>query len=218
MSNATDVDFYEILQVSPRADRDTIERVFRHMAKRFHPDNGESGDAERFTEIMEAYRTLADPEARASYDARYNEVQRQHWEIFDQETATDDVDADRRIRFGVLTILYQARRRDVDLPGVGIMELERLLDCPPDHMRFHLWYLKEKGWAQRLDTGLMAITVAGVEKLHEEKLPWADRMRRLKRGSREDGVREASPVGESSASRVPEVEPEPHLYRNGTAG
>jgi curved DNA-binding protein CbpA len=31
-------DHYETLQVSPRADRDTIERVFRLLAKRYHPD------------------------------------------------------------------------------------------------------------------------------------------------------------------------------------
>jgi curved DNA-binding protein CbpA len=38
-------DYYEILQVSPLADSETIERVFRHLAKRYHPDNQESGDA-----------------------------------------------------------------------------------------------------------------------------------------------------------------------------
>ena len=31
-------DHYEVLQLSPRADADTISRVFRHMAKRLHPD------------------------------------------------------------------------------------------------------------------------------------------------------------------------------------
>ena len=41
-------DHYEALQVSPRADGDTIDRVFRHLAKRLHPDNQESGDAEIF--------------------------------------------------------------------------------------------------------------------------------------------------------------------------
>jgi curved DNA-binding protein CbpA len=39
-------DHYEALQLSPRADRDTIERVFRHLAKRLHPDNPQTGDAE----------------------------------------------------------------------------------------------------------------------------------------------------------------------------
>ena len=45
-------DHYEILQLSPRADQATIQRVFRLLAKRFHPDNHESGDADRFKQLM----------------------------------------------------------------------------------------------------------------------------------------------------------------------
>ncbi|MEO7964396.1 MAG: J domain-containing protein, partial [Gemmatimonadaceae bacterium] len=39
MTSAPLPDHYETLQVSPRADQETIERVFRHLAKRYHPDN-----------------------------------------------------------------------------------------------------------------------------------------------------------------------------------
>lgn len=216
MSNEHESDLYEALQVSPRADQDTIERVFRHMAKRFHPDNAETGNTERFNEVMEAYKTLSDPERRAAYDARYTEVRRQQWKLFDQASATDSVESDRRIRIGALTLLYQARRRDVDRPGVGILDLERTLDCPPDHMRFHLWYLKEKGWIQRLDSGLIAITVDGVEKLHEEGVPWTEQIRRLPRGR--DEAAEAEPVTDPMASRVTHVETEGPISRNGTFG
>ena len=59
-------DYYEILQVSPRADRDMIERVYRYLAHRFHPDNRETGDAERFTEIVDAYER---------WDARESKVE-----------------------------------------------------------------------------------------------------------------------------------------------
>jgi hypothetical protein len=183
MSEQKEIDHYETLQVSPRADRETIERVFRHMAKRFHPDNNSTGDAERFSQVMEAYRVLSDPEARAAYDARYTDVRRQQWKIFDQASATSDVETDRRIRIGILTLLYQARRRDVSSPGVGALELESILGCPSDHMEFHVWYLKEKGWVQRLDTGLLAITVDGVERLHEEDIPWSKEKQRLPRGT-----------------------------------
>jgi curved DNA-binding protein len=33
------VDYYEFLQISPNADVDTIHRVYRFLAARFHPDN-----------------------------------------------------------------------------------------------------------------------------------------------------------------------------------
>ena len=61
MRSTESQDHYEVLQVSPRADQDTIQRVFRHLAKRFHPDNAESGDATRFKLIVEAHQILSDP-------------------------------------------------------------------------------------------------------------------------------------------------------------
>lgn len=158
-------DHYEVLQVSPRADRDTVERVFRHLAKRFHPDNRESGDPERFRRLMEAFRVLSDPEQRAAYDARYERAREARWRIFDQETAVNDVEADRRTRVAILSALYAARRSDVDRPGMGILDLERLLGCPEEHMRFHIWYLKENGLIQRLENGMLAITAAGVDRV-----------------------------------------------------
>ena len=48
MSEDAFIDYYELLQLSSNADADTIERVFRHLAKKFHPDNKESGDTDRF--------------------------------------------------------------------------------------------------------------------------------------------------------------------------
>jgi len=179
MSERPEADYYEALEVSPRADTETIERVFRHLAKRFHPDNAETGDGDRFSEIVAAYRTLSNPELRARYDAGYTELQRRSWQIFDQASATSNVETDKRIRTGIMTVLYQARRRDVDRPGVGQLELERILDCPQEVMKFHIWYMKESGWIQRLDTGLLAITYKGINELHDQQIPWADEAHRL---------------------------------------
>jgi curved DNA-binding protein CbpA len=162
-----DADHYEELQLSPRADQETIHRVFRHMAKRFHPDNGESGDADRFTRVMEAFRVLSEPESRAAYDSRYEATREAHWRIFDQSTAGSDVEADRRVREGILSLLYTARRNDSNRPGLGMLDLERLLGCPPEHMTFHIWYLKENGLIQRLENGSIAITASGVDRVQE---------------------------------------------------
>jgi preprotein translocase subunit Sec63 len=52
---AHDNDYYEILQISRKADFDTIRRVFRIMAARFHPDNAETGDLETFLRMKRAY-------------------------------------------------------------------------------------------------------------------------------------------------------------------
>ncbi|HEU4697593.1 MAG TPA: DnaJ domain-containing protein [Gemmatimonadales bacterium] len=171
MADAEFADHYEVLQVSPRADQETIQRVFRHLAKRFHPDNVESGDAARFAELVEAFRVLSDPELRAHYDVRYERVREARWRVFDQESACDDLEGDRRLRAALLSALYTARRNDANRPGVGSVELERLLGCPEEHMRFHVWYLKENGWIQRLENGQLAITAAGVDRVLDQGGP-----------------------------------------------
>ena len=160
-------DLYEVLQVSPRADEETIQRVFRHLAKRFHPDNTESGNAERFNELMEAFQTLSDAEQRARYDAHYEQDREARWRIFDQGSATSDIVADRHVRNGILSLLYTARRNDPDHPGLGVVDLERLLNCPEQHMKFQIWYLKENGWVARQESGTWAITARGVDRVFE---------------------------------------------------
>jgi curved DNA-binding protein len=157
------LDHYEVLQVSHRADLETIQRVYRHLAKRYHPDNADSGDAERFRQILTAFQVLSDPERRAQYDIGYERHQKVKWRIFDQETVTDDVAADRRVREAILSLLYTARRNDAEHSGIGVYDLEQLLGCPEEHMKFHVWYLKENSLIQRLENGMLAITARGVD-------------------------------------------------------
>jgi curved DNA-binding protein len=164
-------DHYETLQLSSRADQDTIQRVFRHLAKRFHPDNSESGDAERFKHMLAAFEVLSDPERRAQYDVRYEQLRESRWHIFDQQTTVSDVTADRRLRDAILSLLYTARRNDADHPGLGMLDLERLLGCPEQHMKFHIWYLKENGWIHRTESGALAITASGVDRVLDQGGP-----------------------------------------------
>jgi len=167
MSNSQLKDYYEVLQVSPRADRDTIERVFRYLANRFHPDNRETGDVERFTELVDAYDVLSSAAKRAKYDLRYESVRESRWKLFSQESSASNVENDSRLRLALMSILYIVRRNNPSEPGVGTMELERLLECPEAVLKFHTWYLKENQWISRLDTGYLAITALGVDKLFE---------------------------------------------------
>ena len=60
------VDFYEVLQVSQRADPLTISRVYRHLAKIYHPDNQESGDRKMFDQLTEGLETLTNARSAAS--------------------------------------------------------------------------------------------------------------------------------------------------------
>lgn len=167
MSESNLPDYYEVLQLSPRADQETIERVFRHLAKRFHPDNLETGNADRFSELVEAYRLLADPSERARYDVSYESVREGRWRLFGRDSVNNEIASDNRIRIAILSILFVARRNNPSEPGVGSVELERLLGCPEPVIRFHLWYLRENGWIIRLDMGALAITATGVDRVFE---------------------------------------------------
>jgi curved DNA-binding protein CbpA len=157
------VDFYEILQVSPNADQDTIQRVFRLLAQRFHPDNKDSGNEGAFKEVMDAYRVLNDPEQRAAYDVEHRQVKKVTWQIFDQSTASQGVEAEKRKRKGILALLYNKRLNEPEAPGISIREMEDLLGCPREHLEFSLWYLKENQWAVRGDNGRHVITAKGVD-------------------------------------------------------
>lgn len=168
------VDHYEALQLSQSADTDTIERVYRMLAKRYHPDNFTTGSADRFGEVHRAYEVLTDPEARARYDVRYDENRTLQWKIFDQESASGGPEHDRRLFHGILSLLYVARRRDPQRGGLGSIFLEKTLGVPQQHLAFPLWYLKQRRWVEVLDSGQLAITVDGIDRLGNRDLDLPD--------------------------------------------
>jgi curved DNA-binding protein len=170
MSQKSFEDHYEVLQVSRNADFETIERVFRLLAKRYHPDNGQTGDQDKFRTLADAYHILSSPEKRAAYDAAKEGEPADRWKLFyEPPSPGNGHESDRKLREGILSILYSARRRDVLRPGVGIVLFENLLGCPREAMEFHLWYLGEKGFIKRTDTGEYAITAAGVDEISEKR-------------------------------------------------
>jgi curved DNA-binding protein CbpA len=165
------IDYYEILQLSQRADQETIERVYRLLAKRYHPDNKNTGDAEKFDALVKAYRALSDPERRAGYDVKYEAGNSHQWNIFSPASPSEGAEEDRKTYRAILSMLYTARRRDAGNAGVGIFQMEKLLGVPDKYLEFHIWYLREKGWIQRVENGGFAITVSGVDAVIENDLP-----------------------------------------------
>lgn len=64
-------DYYEILGLPSSASMAEIKKRYRELARQFHPDvAGDKSVGHRaFTQIIEAYQTLSDPDKRRSYDA-----------------------------------------------------------------------------------------------------------------------------------------------------
>jgi len=170
MNKNSHVDYYEDLQVSPNADQETIERCYRLLAKKYHPDNRATGNNEKFSAISLANKVLSDPEKRAAYDAKYEEVKSHKLQSISRLSSSEGFENDQQIRHAILSGLYIDRRQNPSDSGVGTWRLELLLGWPEKILEFHIWYLKEKGWIQRVETGGYAITANGVEVVEENGL------------------------------------------------
>lgn len=77
---------------------------------------------------------------------------------------------DKFKRDHLLSLLYVQRRRSMKSPGLGEHEMARLLSTPSELLEFNVWYLKSKGWIERLDSGHLAITVLGVDEVESQRL------------------------------------------------
>ena len=163
------IDYYELLQLSSNADAETIERVFRHLAQKFHPDHNNVTNKDRFIQIIEAHQILIDPETRAGYDVKYRDYWNRKWRLASVASDMSELGDDKVSRERILSLLYVQRRRSMKSPGLGEVEISRLLNTPLELVDFHLWYIRTKGWVERLDTGHLAITALGVDQAEQSQ-------------------------------------------------
>ena len=62
-------DYYATLGVKKDASQEEIQKAYRKLARKYHPDVNKDADAERkFKEIGEAYEVLKDPDKRQKYE------------------------------------------------------------------------------------------------------------------------------------------------------
>ena len=70
MSIYSKTDFYEVLEVSPEANKIEIKSAYRKLVRKYHPDlnSGDIASIEKFKLIAEAYEILSDKEKKKNYD------------------------------------------------------------------------------------------------------------------------------------------------------
>jgi curved DNA-binding protein len=158
------VDLYAVLRVHPQCDAKTLEAAYRDLAKTYHPDHSETGDTQKFQQILKAYRALKSAAKRAAYDTEYS---LHTGFVFDEAEATNDDDklalSDSDAHHAILMRLYRQRREFAQAAGVGQFELQRIAGCSEQALDFHIWYLKEKKYITYTEEGTLAITIEGVD-------------------------------------------------------
>src|SRR5581483_8371205 len=161
-------DYYEAPQLSPNAEPETIHRVYRLLAQRFHPDNRETGNDARFRLVQQAYATLSDPGRRAQYDIAYHQMRQDRWRLLSNGTRADsDFELEQIARLTILEILYTRRRTEASDHSLFILDLEGMLGRPREHLEFSVWYLIQKGYVKRTDDSRLTVTADGVEYLEQ---------------------------------------------------
>lgn len=64
-------DYYKVLGVPKSASNEEIQKAYRNLARKYHPDmnpDDPEGAKKKFQELQEAFDTLKDPEKRKQYD------------------------------------------------------------------------------------------------------------------------------------------------------
>lgn len=171
MSNQNTQTHYDVLQVSPNASPEVIEKMFRFLATKHHPDAG--GTKEQFNQIVGAFEILRDETARATYDIQ---LKSESQEISRLVENSKQAGPDAAIRHELLCLFYARRREQGATPALGAVAIEKALNLPAEVLDFHIWYFKEKGWIARWESGGFAITAEGVDQIDSTELRMANQL------------------------------------------
>lgn len=165
------IDYYEFLQISPNAEEETIHRVYRFLAARFHPDNPGSGSVEKFSTLTTAYEILSNPARRAKYDAaREKDLPQKAPPLSTSIDFMDQMEGEMNRRLAVLAVLYYRRRTNASFPEVSLAEIEARMGFPRDYLDFTTWYLRMKGYVTQADNADFTLTAQGVDFVETQRV------------------------------------------------
>jgi len=202
------VDYYELMQISQNAEMPTIQRVYRMLAARYHPDNPETGDTDKFVLLQRAYEVLTDSRLRADYDLELQTQNAQPMPVFETKDFVVGIDVEVNRRLGTLCLLYNRRRSSPDKPGMSLLDMENKMALPREHLEFTVWYLREKGHVRRDETtNDILITSEGVDFV-ESSVPSNHLVcRLLKAGDSSETLRATGRATERPREGAPEDQP-----------
>lgn len=173
------LNYYQLLQVNRDAHGTIIRYAYRFLAAMYHPDNAETGDADKFRTITEAFRTLSDEGKRAAYDLSLppeGQVGEGGGQAKPRASTNKGLGKglpkvpktgvtwnEIELRLAILQILLEARK---SRPKTGGANPKIIMDCldtdDMEAVEFALWYLREKGYVE-MGERLFMITAFGLD-------------------------------------------------------
>ena len=75
MTQKCNMNYYEILEITPEASQEVVKAAYRALVKKLHPDNmdGKQDECRTIEDVNMAYEVLSDPDRRKKYDAILND-------------------------------------------------------------------------------------------------------------------------------------------------
>lgn len=167
------LNYYELLQVDPKADSTIIRYAYRYLAAMYHPDNAEFGNEDKFKTITSAWNILSDSGKRQAYDIQVGIKGKETSSEKDTKSSTLNLPptslswSEVELRLAVLQVLLEARRKRPQTGGASARMLMDCLNCQMGDIEYVLWYLREKGYITRTESAFM-ISVQGVDYLIDQ--------------------------------------------------
>jgi hypothetical protein len=157
-------DHYSLLGVDPKANSETIQNNYSKLAQKYHPDNPDTGDAEKFESVNLAYEVLSDPLLRREFD-KLKGLDQEGAVKFSGLSFFTDLGRSVDLRMALLCVLYDRRRNRPFTPSLSLRQVESMLEATSEEMTFALWYLKQRGLVLVDDKSSLQITVEGSDLL-----------------------------------------------------
>ena len=162
-------DHYEVLGIEPRSDSETLQSAYAELARKYHPNNPDTGDQEAFDAVNAAYEVLSDPAQRFAFDNLKGIGEDATCPQFSGAEFFESLGSDAGLRVALLCILYQRRKSKPLKPGLPMRYVEAMLNANLDQLFFVLWYVKQRGWVSSDDKSNLLITVQGTDYLDSNR-------------------------------------------------
>lgn len=162
-------DHYSLFGIDPKSGSETIQAAYTKLAQKYHPNNRETGDAEKFEAVNLAYEVLTDPELRKAFDKLKGVDKLEGNPKFGGLGFFEALGRGTGLRSALLCLMYDRRRAHPFTPSLSMRHIENMLIATPEELVFALWYLKQRNLLINDDKSSLQITVDGMDRLEHDR-------------------------------------------------